>query len=143
MRRTLPIVQIILGVAGLGLCLMFFIRYRGPIESAFAQLDSMAADTQVELEMSLDFLNGSLTIVQDLESAAAAHRRTLTHSEDISTAMYDNLHDWQLQLQDFSSMATNASTICGNVASQLPIRIPNVAYHLEQIDLDIPTIQLR
>lgn len=143
MLRLLSVAQTAFGLFGLCLCSWLYVRYHQPLENAFVQLDSMAADTQVELALSLELANSSAAIVGELQSATTTHRQTLESSQRVSSAIQENLNTWQRQLLSFSSVSNRAASASERFAAQLPLRVPNVVYDLEKIDFEIPTVRLR
>ncbi len=143
MRPHSAYLQIMLGLGGLVLLSILYLGNRDRIQQACQQLDAMAADAQVELQVGRDFISQADVVFQDLESTLSAHLASLDGGERMLAKLDSNLLLWRQQIGDMAETAVQASSISAHLGQQLPILVPQVAYDLQQVELEIPQFQMR
>ncbi|MFN3192991.1 MAG: hypothetical protein ACE361_20950 [Aureliella sp.] len=142
LRRMVAAVQIAIGILGILLCFYLHRIYVPRVDGALAELDSIAADVDVQARVGERMLSDWITLVDSAEKTVGLHIDTTRALRASTQDVERSIVRWQSVARGMSTSAGGAAESLHGFASQLPIEIPIPKIESENVELAIPQFQV-
>lgn len=142
-QKLLAILQIALGLFGIGLCIFLYQTYCASIQDALTDVDALAGDVNVQAEIGDELLEEWGGILRNFDSALVTYERSLAAASRSSAQVEQTIQQWNQGLNGFSQVTRDAERITLKFARQLPIKVPNLDVKTRQLEIAIPNFELQ
>ena len=141
--RGIALVQLLLGVFGLLLCGYLYLQYCQRMQDSLDQLDGLAGDAIIQAQVGSDLLTDWSSLLKNVDSSITTHQKSLVAIKSTTEQASRSVESWRRGLDGFSEISKDTSRVFDRLASQLPLKIPKVAYGTRQLSFEVPDLKVK